>query len=295
MEKGHNIPQGQHFINRGFQPAEMRIGIDLGGTNVRIGIVENGKIVKKSAELCKADAAEEVVTGQLKEMIRQLINPDIKSIGIGVPSVVDTEKGIVYDVANIPSWKKVYLKTILEEEFHIPVSVNNDCNCFALGEYYFGEGAAYKNLVCLALGTGVGSGIVIDGKLYMGNNTGAGEVGSIPYLDHDYEYYCGSRFFSEEYGITGEEAYKRNCAGDKQTGSLWNEVGMHIGNLLKVVLFTYDPETIILGGSISNAFPFFSDKMNETLKTFPYPETIEKVKIQVSQKEDIALLGASML
>jgi glucokinase len=273
----------------------MRIGIDLGGSNVRMGIVENGEIIRKIAEPCKADAAEEVVINQLKEMIRQLMNPDIESIGIGVPSVVDVEKGIVYDVANIPSWKKVYLKTILEAEFQVPVTVNNDCNCFALGEYYFGAGKAYKNIVCIALGTGVGSGIIIDGKLYLGNNTGAGEVGCIPYLNQDYEYYCGSRFFLEEYDITGEEAYKKVCAGDKQALNLWNEVGIHIGNLLKVVLFTYDPEIIILGGSISNAFPFFSDTMNKALETFPYPETIEKLKIQVSQKEDIALLGASML
>lgn len=260
-----------------------------------MGIVENGEIVKKLAERCKADAAEEVVIEQLKGMLRQLLHPDIKSIGIGVPSVVDTAEGIVYDVANIPSWKKVYLKTILEAEFHLPVSVNNDCNCFALGEYYFGAGTAYKNLVCLALGTGVGSGIIIDGKLYLGNNTGAGEVGCIPYLDHDYEYYCGSRFFSEERGITGKEAYERVCAGDKQAAALWREVGTHIGNLLKVVLFTYDPETIVLGGSISTAFPFFSATMNAALQTFPYPQTVEKVKIQVSQKEDVALLGAAML
>jgi glucokinase len=273
----------------------MKIGIDLGGTNVRMGIVADGKIIKKLAEPCKADAAEEVVVNQLKAMIRQLMGPSVESIGIGVPSVVDVEKGIVYDVCNIPSWKEVHLKDILEAEFKVPVAVNNDCNCFALGEYHFGEGANCKNIVCLALGTGVGAGIIIDGKLYVGNNAGAGEIGCIPYLAHDYEYYCGSRFFSEEHALTGKEAYERVCAGDKQAIRLWHEVGGYIGDLLKVALFAYDPEMIILGGSISNAYPFFESTMREALKTFPYSATVERLKIRVSQKEDVALLGAAML
>ncbi|MDR3059884.1 MAG: ROK family protein, partial [Prevotella sp.] len=155
----------------------MRIGIDLGGTNVRMGVVNNGTIIKKIAERCKVDQPAEVVTNQLKEMLHQIMTPEVKSIGIGVPSVVDAEKGIVYNVMNIPSWKEVHLKDILEKEFNIPVFVNNDCNCFALGEYHFGEGAGQKDLVAVALGTGVGSGIIIDGKLYNGGNTGAGEIG----------------------------------------------------------------------------------------------------------------------
>ncbi|GHT42572.1 sugar kinase [Bacteroidia bacterium] len=273
----------------------MKIGIDLGGTNVRMGIVADGKIVDKLAESCKADAAEEVVVDQLKAMIRRLLNPSVESIGIGVPSVVDVEKGIVYDVANIPSWKKVHLKDLLEAEFKVPVAVNNDCNCFALGEYHFGAGAGSKNIVCLALGTGVGAGIIINGKLYVGNNAGAGEIGCIPYLDADYEFYCGSRFFAEKHALTGKEAYERVRAGDMQALSLWQEAGAHIGNLLKAVLFAYDPEMIILGGSISNAYAYFVDAMRESLKTFPYSETVERLKIRVSQKEDIALLGAAML
>jgi glucokinase len=273
----------------------MKIGIDLGGTNIRAGLVDRGAIMKKRCEPCKADMSEQTILNQLKELIAALLEPGVERIGVGVPSVVDVEQGIVYNVANIPSWKEVHLKSILEEAFHLPVAVNNDCNCFALGEYHFGVRRQYRNIVCITLGTGVGAGIIIDGKLYMGNNAGAGEIGSLPYLLHDYEYYCCSHFFVREYGITGKDAYEKTCAGDLRLLPLWDEIGAHLGALLKAVLFTYDPEAIIIGGSIANAFRLFSKKMYDVLQTFPYPATVERLKIMVSDNENSALLGAAML
>jgi glucokinase len=273
----------------------MKIGVDLGGTNLRAAIVRDGVVVRKQSEPCKAKRPEKEVINQLKSMIASLMVPGVESIGVGVPSVVDVEKGIVYNVANIPAWKEVHLKTILEEAFQLPVAINNDCNCFALGEYHFGTGRNYPNMVCLALGTGVGAGIIIDGKLYAGNNAGAGEIGCLPYLMHDYEYYCSGNFFASEHGTTGREAFEKGCAGDKRALEIWHETGTHIGNLIKAVLFAYDPQAIVLGGSISHAFPLFSQSMHETLKDFPYPETVENIKVLLSQQEDIPLLGASVL
>jgi glucokinase len=273
----------------------MRIGIDLGGTNIRAGVVDRGATVKKLSEPCKAEMPEQAILNQLKEMISALMMPGIESIGVGVPSVVDVGRGIVYNVANIPSWKEVHLKAILEMEFRLPVADNNDCNCFALGEYYFGTGKMYKDMVCLALGTGVGAGIIINGKLYTGHNAGAGEIGCLPYLTHNYEYYCSGYFFIKEHGITGKEAFESAGAGDRHALELWHETGIHIGNLIKAVLFTYDPQAIVLGGSIARAFNFFSEKMYESLKRFPYPETVERIAILSSQTEDVALLGAAAL
>jgi glucokinase len=273
----------------------MRIGVDLGGTNIRAGIVDRGATLRKLSEPCRAGMSEQVILGQLKAMISALLVPGVEGIGIGVPSVVDVERGIVYNAANIPSWKEVHLKSILEKEFRLPVAVNNDCNCFALGEYHFGAGKAYQNIVCLALGTGVGAGIIINGQLYTGHNAGAGEIGSLPYLAHDYEYYCSGCFFTREHGLTGKEAYERGCAGDPHALSLWRAAGTHIGSLLAAVLFAYDPQAIILGGSIARAFDLFRDTMRESLRRFPYPATVDRVAILPSQKDDAALLGAAVL
>ena len=143
----------------------MRIGVDLGGTNVRAGLVKDGRIVRLLSEPCKADRPEGEVVDHIASLIGKLITPDVARIGIGVPSVVDAARGIVYNVVGIPSWREVYLKDLLEKRFGVPVYVNNDCNCFALGVSRFGEASAYSDVVCVALGTGVGAGIVIGGQL----------------------------------------------------------------------------------------------------------------------------------
>lgn len=222
--------------------------MDLGGTNVRAGLVKDGRIVRLLSEPCKADRPEGEVVDHIASLIGKLITPDVARIGIGVPSVVDAARGIVYNVVGIPSWREVYLKDLLEKRFGVPVYVNNDCNCFALGVSRFGEASAYSDVVCVALGTGVGAGIVIGGELYCGHDTGAGEIGSIPYLDRDYEYYCSSRFFVGR-GTTGKEAYERALAGDSAALALWHEFGGHIGRLVMMILYAYDPEAIVFGGS----------------------------------------------
>ena len=160
----------------------MYIGIDLGGTNIRVAAIEDGKILQIQAEPTNAKGAENVVLEQMARLIEAVITPEVKGIGIGVPSVVDREKGIVYNVVGIPSWKEVHLKDFLEARFHLPVSINNDANCFALGVAHYGSLRKSKEIFCVTLGTGVGGALVLEGKLYNGHNTGAGEIGSIPYL-----------------------------------------------------------------------------------------------------------------
>lgn len=273
----------------------MTIGIDLGGTNVRCGLIENGSVVKRLSEPCRSDQPENEVVEQIKGLIRRLINASVKGIGIGVPSVVDVQKGIVYNVLNIPSWKEVHLKDMLEAEFGIPVCVNNDANCFALGEQRCGSGKPYRNVIGVTLGTGVGAGLIIDNELYCGSNTGAGEIGCLPYLEHTLEFYCGSAFFAEFYNTTGKDAMQLAQSGDSKGLEIWNDFGRHIGMLVKIILYAYDPEAIIFGGSIANAYPFFEKAMRKEMESFDYPETIKKIQILISTRDDISLLGAAAL
>ena len=273
----------------------MTIGIDLGGTNVRCGLVDNGNVVVRLSEPCLSDKPADEVVDQIKALIRRLINPDVKGIGIGVPSVVDMQQGIVYNVLNIPSWNEVHLKDILESEFGLPVYVNNDANCFALGEHRCGAGKPFRNMLGVTLGTGVGAGLIINNKLYCGSNTGAGEIGCLPYLAHTLEFYCGSAFFEEFYRTTGKEMALLASDGDANALQIWEEFGKHIGVLVKIILFAYDPDAIVFGGSIANAFPYFETAMRDEMQSFDYPETIKKIQIFISSRDDISLLGAAAL
>ncbi|QDH80525.1 ROK family protein [Echinicola soli] len=273
----------------------MKIGIDLGGTKVQIGLEENGAIVRQQkAFLNKKDNLEATLT-QLKDFIRPFISPGVSGIGIGVPSVVDTARGIVYNVTNIPAWEKVHLRDILEAEFQLPVMVNNDVNCFVLGEHRFGIGKSFRNIVGICIGTGLGAGLVLGDQLYMGHNCGAGEIGLVPYLDHNIEYYASGNFFSALYDTTALEAFHAATAGDQMACRQWEEFGQHFGKSILAVLYTYDPEAIIIGGSISKAYPFFSQSLQKTLTEFIYPESFKRLKILISENENIPMLGAAAL
>ncbi len=271
----------------------MKIGVDLGGTNVRVGLVDKDRLVRKETAHCPRGTEQEV-TDQILTLIDRLMTDEVTSIGIGVPSVVDRENGIVYHVANIPSWEEVHLREIMENAFHKPIYLNNDANCFAWGVHLFGEGQNFKDMVGLTVGTGIGSGLIINGRLYNGHNTGAGEIGSLPFKEKDYEYYCASRFF-HDFHTTGKELAEEARAGNLNALDTWRIFGDYIGSLIEAVIYAYDPEAIIFGGGITDAYDFFKDAMMERLREFPYPESVARLHIAPSHLENAALLGAAML
>ncbi len=271
------------------------IGIDLGGTNIRVGIVEQNELVKVESSEIKKDGSEDEIIGNLLEMIERFNIEKVEGIGVGVPSVVDVENGIVYDVQNIPSWKKVYLKNILETKFRIPAYINNDANCFAVGEKYFGKLKKYKDIVGLIVGTGLGAGLIINNKLYAGNNCGAGEFGEIAYKDKNYEYYCSGQFFQNKFGISGEELSKRAAGEDHEALEIFKKFGANLGDAIKMIMYAIDPEVIILGGSVSKSLQFFKRDMWNSIRNFSYPNSSDKIRIEVSHTENIAILGAAAL
>ena len=209
------------------------IGIDLGATNIRGGIVHQGNLSPIQSRRIQSAGSVEDVLRDIFSIIDLLISPELAAIGIGVPSVVDTENGIVYDVQYIPSWKEVHLKKILEEKYRVPVFVNNDANCFVLGEYYFGKGAGIENLIGLAIGTGLGAGVIIHHHLYAGPNCGAGEFGMVDYLDHCFEYYASGQYFQNAYRMDGQVVFEKAKAGDPLAKQYYAELGTHLEMPLK--------------------------------------------------------------
>ena len=271
------------------------LGIDIGGTYLKIGRVENGNIVKQTSKSVDSKATEEETLFSLFEAIDSIINSDVTAIGIGVPAVVDPITGVVYDVQNIPSWKEVDLKNIMEKRYNLPVYLNNDANCFALGEKIFGKGKDYENFIGLSIGTGIGMGIIINNSLYNGVLCGAGEVGMLPYKDGIMEDYSSSFFFLKNYHQTAEELSLSAAEGNQKALQAYTEFGFHLGECIKSILYMYAPEAIILGGSISKSFTLFKESLELSLKSFAYQKQIEDLKIMTSNKEGIAILGAASL
>ena len=273
----------------------MLLGIDLGATNLRIGRVLRGKIETiKQAPIDQTDDPDTLIN-QILYLIESCWHPAIGSIGVGVPSVVDVDRGIVYDVQNIPSWKEVHLKDILEEHFSVSTLVNNDANCFVLGERYFGQAKDKKNVIGLIIGTGFGAGIVLNGRLVSGTNCGAGEVGMLPYRESILEHYCSGQFFERFFGQKGASIYDKAQQGNQEAIDIYSEYAHHISEGIKAVLYAYDPEMILLGGATAQVWSFIEKKVWKGLENFAYPNSLKDLHISPSTLEHVAVLGAAAL
>lgn len=271
------------------------LAIDIGGTKIQMGLVRQGKIIEEKKMSTDAHAPEKKIIDSLITGIEELMTPEVAGIGIGTTGLVDVEKGIVYDVNNIPSWKEVSLKKQLEGYFKKPVYLTNDANTFILGEKMYGRAKDYKNVVGVILGTGFGAGIIIGDALYSGTLSSAGEFGSIPYLDQNIEGYCSGKFFRQKYGISGHEVHALAQQGDAKALEILDQLGHHIGEAIKVMVFALSPEAIFLGGSVSACYPYFKEAMEKSLQQFPFKRVLDLLVVERSEVQNAALLGAAAL
>ena len=274
---------------------EKHIGIDLGGTNIRAGILHNNKLQEPLSVKLNATGSADEILQQLFFLTDKLFDESIQSIGIGVPGLVDEVNAMVYDVVNIPLWQKVPLQQWMEAHYKVTVEINNDANCFALGEYYSGNNSACNSMVGLTIGTGLGAGLILNKKLYSGRNGGAGEFGMMPYLDQCYEYYASGQFFDNVYKTNGVDVYEKALQGDADTLSMYAIFGEHLANAIQAILFAIDVELIVIGGSVKHAFPFFEKAMWAQLQTFPYQQALQHLQIKVSKSDHSAIVGAASL
>jgi len=271
------------------------IGVDLGGTKITAALIEDTKIIRQFTCPTPYDQEKMVIVKAIMSTISSIYDPEVAGIGIGVPGLVDLQNDTVIDVTNIPSWDVVPLKSFLQERFQKPVFVNNDANCFAVGEKYFGKGQVFQNFVGLTIGTGMGAGIIINNHLYSGKFCGAGEFGTMIYRDKTVEAYASGQFFKDQ-NLSGKELSKQALLGDPKALQQFNELGEHIGRAIANILFALAPEAVILGGSVSQSFPLFEHGMRSVLENkFPYRRLYQSLTIEASELKDSSILGASSL
>jgi glucokinase len=271
------------------------LGIDLGGTHLRggrLGAIGLGPVT--IADVPAAGSAEDVLAALTALIDGFVAGGSVEAIGVGVPSLVDPRTGIVRDVPHIPAWKDVELKGLLEARYRRPVQVLNDASCFVLGEQRLGAARNRADVVGITLGTGTGAGVVIDHRLLVGQNGGAGELGMLPYHEHTYEHYTSAAFFRDEHDSSGEAIFAAASAGDATARAILGDLGHHLGKLCQAAVLAYDPEVIVLGGSISQAWPFFHEAMMASLRDFPYPGSIDRLSVLPHELEHPGVLGAAL-
>lgn len=256
------------------------IGIDLGGTSIKGGVVnEYGEIIRKAEKDTGKGVGSKEVLKRISIVIRDLLNEEVIGIGLGSPGFIDSNEGKVLDIGgNIEGWAHTDIKGELSKEFpNVPIFVENDANVAGLCEGWIGAGKGFKSFVMLTLGTGVGGCIFTENEgIWRGNNFQGAELGHTILYPNGRECNCGQRGCVERYisGSAVERIYEE-ITGEFKKGkyifkdSLINDVDKDLVDKFTQDLATYivslknifDPEGIVIGGGVINSKEFWWDKM----------------------------------
>ena len=308
------------------------IGVDIGGTNVRMGIVTpKGRILKRVQYATDISKGRLALSEKLVSDLRNVIDKNIKrpdrliGIGIGIAGAIDMRRGIVVQSPNLPDFNGFRLRKFFEKKISVPVSIENDANAFALGEGWVGAAKGSKHYCGITLGTGVGGGIIVNGEILHGPDGMAGEVGHMVIQPEGPLCGCGGRGCLEVYAsatgirrmaleavdrkegrgllgrcggdserITSEKVFEAAQYGDLTARKIFNEMGRSLGLGLVNLINLFNPERIVIGGKVSQAWDFFIGRLMETVKERSMRSPREKVKIVRTRcKEDAGILGAA--
>ncbi|MFC1800720.1 ROK family protein [Nanoarchaeota archaeon] len=269
------------------------IGVDIGGSEIKAGLVKGRKVVKKCNVDTESSKGSAVVFSNVVKVVESLWRKEVSGIGIGCAGLIDD--GVVLFSPNLP-FKNFDLRKKVREKFKVKVSVENDADCFALAEGELGSAKGCENFIGLTLGTGVGSGVVIDGKLHHG----MGEIGHVT-IDFDgprcgcgnkgcIEAYIGGYCVKKRLGKSLKEYYSLACKGNRNALGVFKNYGKFLGIGIANIINAFNPDVIVIGGNASKAWKFFNKSMKKEIK-----RALTKCPVVRSTLSDPGIVGASLL
>lgn len=300
----------------------MKIGIDLGGTTIGIGLVNDRyEIVEKAEGLTCCEEGPEAVIDRIGKMTGELLdkagNPPVSYIGLGCPGVLDREKGTVIYSNNI-KWQQVPVCRKLEEQMQVPVYVENDANCAAMGEYLAGAGRGSRQMIMVTFGTGIGGGIIFDGRLYLGRHGNSNIIGHIQIEKGGKECTCKRKGCWECYAstralllraeqagvfhgmdgaeINGRLFFEALKAGRKEALQVFDEYTDYMAEGIADLINIFDPERIVIGGGVSAQGELLLAPVREKVRQKIYFKEMGTADIVCSLlANDAAIIGAANL
>lgn len=314
----------------GDSKTEVVFAADLGGTHLRVATVDrNGKIYYRQMQPTpQAEKPNEIVRALVDavhacERKTAELGGSISALSVAVPGTVNVAEGLVVTAPNVPCLDGFRLGEALESELEWPVILENDANAAAIGEMWRGAGRGYQTLICVTLGTGVGGGIILDGKLWRGADGSAGEIGHIgvdPFAG--VACLCGSHGCLEVYAsataivrmtrearlrypgsilhnsedLTSQRIYQSGREGDELAIEVFQRMGVYLGIGLASLINVLNPEIIVIGGGLSNGWDLFEKHMHQQVIERAFPIPARRVKIVRAEcGDDAGLLGAARL
>lgn len=289
------------------------IAVDVGGNNVRSAIInENGDIFYRLEEPTEKKRTFLGVAAQIKEFTQRSIqyakenNFDVQGLGISIAGYIQHEKKIISFAPNFADFRNVSFERELKKYFDLPIVVENDGNCHALGEWWKGKGQGLHHMIAIVLGTGVGGGIIAADHLIRGSKGAGAELGHITVDPHGpkcgcesfgcLEMYISATAMEKKYQQTPLEIEQKARAGDKRSQEIYQEAGYYLGIAVSTFCSIFEPDMIILAGKISKGvdlfLPSLIEESQKRLKNHPSND----VKIvQAAHIDDAGLLGAASL
>ena len=301
----------------------LSVGVDMGGTSIKFAVVQGTEIIDRGEPMPTADfPSPEAVVSEIGRRLRALIarHEGISAVGMGLPGFVDHAAGTVDSLTNVPGWYDVPIRRILEEETGLPAAVDNDANCMAYAEWKLGAGRGMQHLVCLTLGTGVGSGVVANGQLLRGHLGAAGELGQVS-IDYQgrigyygnrgaIEDYIGNRELATAaqmaYAAAGQEKaiaeltplHLENAAkaGCPIATALWDDIARKLATCMLNCHYILNPQAFIIGGGISKAGELLFAPVRRYLQAQIYAPHFAKLQILPAQfSSEAGIIGAARL
>lgn len=296
------------------------IGVDLGGTNLKVAVVDRrGTILAKRTQLSRVDRGPNAVIEDIVVLARDLRSEaglrktDIAGLGIGTPGPVSVRDGVVLRAGNLPNWQDVPLQDELRKRLRTPVALDNDGNCAALGEVWLGAGKDGADMVVLTLGTGVGAGVIIDGRLLHGHFENAGELGHMIVQPDGLPCPCGQHGCLEAYasaggllrraasGTTAGFSEARGIIAAAQSGDatclqLWNDACFYLAVACVNIQHAFNPARVVLAGGLSRAGEFLRTRVDTQLRRLAWPLHNDVPEVALTElDEDAGVLGAAAL
>lgn len=286
------------------------ITVDLGGTNLRVALVENKKVVNRVMHPTPRGA--EAIVKLISEQALELAEKGVAGIAVAAPGTASPKMDRLSKAPNLPELNDYPMAAEITELTKIPCIIENDANVYAMGETFFGAARGLHTVVVYTLGTGVGGGIILNSKLWRGVNGAAAEIGHVAVNENGHLCGCGGRGcletyasatamarLAKEYGspaTTAREAYEMANTGDKAAQQAFVRAGSALGIAMAGMLNILNPQAIVIGGGGSSAYSLLEPEIEKQLSIRAFPAALENFKLlKCTLGNDAALLGGAAL
>jgi glucokinase len=308
------------------------IGIDLGGTKIGTGLVSvHGEVLASDYQPTDAIQGQDAVIKRMVEAAHRVMAEagvsvnDISGVGIGSPGPLDIPKGMLIDPPNLPTWRNVPLRQIVQDRLGVPAYLENDANAAAIGEYLYGAGQGTRNMIYVTVSTGIGGGLILNGQIYHGVNGSAGEIGHMTIMPRGPHCGCGNRGCLEAlasgtaiaregqelvnrgvptliaeivkdapYSVSAKNVVDAMNRGDAYATEIVTQAMYYLGVGMANLVNLFSPEMIVIGGGLSNLGNALLDPVRRAIRLRAFPSAAEHVTVRLAKLgAEVGIVGAA--